>query len=264
MTLDGLERAVLSAVPRRRRVNFIRYADDFIITGKSKTILVNTVKPVVEEFLLERGLELSPEKTKITSIHDGFTFLGQTFRKNRRKLNITPAKSGTRELTRKIGKLIRKYVSASLEGLIKELNSILRGWANYHRFVITGKAFEYVDNYVFAQLMRMLRKRHGNKGRRWIADKYWLRGLTPWTFSVLSKSNGKEYSLFKTKSVAKNRYRKIISEANPYQKEYIWYYMNRKRNPEAKLRTRLSAREHRNEMKKMSPGYFNKVALQNA
>lgn len=77
MVLDGLEEAVRRAVPRRRRINFVRYADDFIITGKSKTILQEVIQPVVENFLAERGLALSPEKTVITHIKDGFTFLGQ-------------------------------------------------------------------------------------------------------------------------------------------------------------------------------------------
>ena len=78
MTLDGLERAVRNAVPRLgSRVNFIRYADDFIITGKSKHLLVEHVLPVVKQFLAERGLTLSEEKTKFTYIRDGFTFLGQ-------------------------------------------------------------------------------------------------------------------------------------------------------------------------------------------
>ncbi|RLC35757.1 group II intron reverse transcriptase/maturase, partial [candidate division Kazan bacterium] len=72
MTLDGLEEAVRSAVPRRSRVNFIRYADDFIITGKSKRLLEEKVKPAVGVFLAERGLTLSGEKTVITHIKDGF------------------------------------------------------------------------------------------------------------------------------------------------------------------------------------------------
>jgi RNA-directed DNA polymerase len=79
MVLDGLEEAVRCAVPRRCRINFDRYADDFIITGKSKSILEDAIQPVVKGFLAERGLELSPEKTLITHIQDGFTFLGQTF-----------------------------------------------------------------------------------------------------------------------------------------------------------------------------------------
>ena len=95
MTLDGLEAAVHATVPRRSRVNFVRYADDFIITGKSKTILGKNVIPVVRRFLTERGLQLSEEKTKITFIRHGFTFLGQTFRKHGQTLHITPAKQGS-------------------------------------------------------------------------------------------------------------------------------------------------------------------------
>ena len=81
MTLDGLERVIRKAVPRRSRVNFVRYADDFIVTGKSRRLLEEKVRPRIEEFLAERGLSLSPEKTAITHITDGFTFLGQTYRK---------------------------------------------------------------------------------------------------------------------------------------------------------------------------------------
>ena len=69
MTLDGLEETVRKAVPSRRsRVNFIRYADDFIITGKSKRLLVEKVRPAVEKFLADRGLTLSREKTAIRII----------------------------------------------------------------------------------------------------------------------------------------------------------------------------------------------------
>ena len=91
ITLDGLEEAVRCAVPRRSRVNFVRYADDFIITGKSKRLLENQIKPAVEGFLAERGLTLSQEKTVITYIKKGFTFLGQTFRKHGRVLHVTPS-----------------------------------------------------------------------------------------------------------------------------------------------------------------------------
>lgn len=94
MVLDGLEEAVRSAVPRRCRINFDRYADDFICTGKSKKILEDAIKPTIEAFLAERGLGLSPEKTLITHIKDGFTFLGQTFRKHGRVLHITPSTEG--------------------------------------------------------------------------------------------------------------------------------------------------------------------------
>ncbi len=141
MTLDGLEKVVKSAVPRRNRVNFVRYADDFVITGKSRRLLEQDVKPAVEAFLSERGLTLSEEKTVITYISDGFTFLGQTFRRHGRVLHITPAIEGVLALKRKIGEIIRKHVSAPMPVLIKKLNETLRGWANYHRHVVASEAF---------------------------------------------------------------------------------------------------------------------------
>jgi RNA-directed DNA polymerase len=58
------------------QINLVRYADDFIITGRTKERLENEVKPLVIEFLKERGLTLSEEKTGITHIEDGFDFLG--------------------------------------------------------------------------------------------------------------------------------------------------------------------------------------------
>ncbi|MBF4364929.1 reverse transcriptase domain-containing protein, partial [Vibrio anguillarum] len=68
------------------RVNFIGYADDFVITGSSKDVLVNEVKPLIAGFLAERGLTLSEEKTKVTHIDDGFDFLGFNHRKYKGKL----------------------------------------------------------------------------------------------------------------------------------------------------------------------------------
>ena len=141
MTLDGLEQTLHSVVPRRSRVNFVRYADDFIVTGKSKTLLETKIKPAIEAFLADRGLELSKEKTVITHIKDAFTFLGQTFRKHGSTLHVTPSKEGVHALVRKVGDLIRQYRSSPMEGLITKLNSTLRGWANYHRHVVSSEAF---------------------------------------------------------------------------------------------------------------------------
>ena len=88
LTLDGLEQLLKQTFRQRKvdgmmhnpKVNFVRCADDFIITGSSKELLENEVKPMVERFLLERELQLSPEKTCITHIEDGFDFLEQNLR----------------------------------------------------------------------------------------------------------------------------------------------------------------------------------------
>ena len=97
IALDGLEALLTerfgSTYPamNRLRVRLVRYADDFIITGTSQELLEKEVKPCVEAFLAERGLELSQEKTKITHISEGFDFLGQNVRKYDGKLLIKPS-----------------------------------------------------------------------------------------------------------------------------------------------------------------------------
>src|SRR5262249_51807618 len=98
LALDGLQGVLqrhLTATPpqaRRTKVHLVRYADDFVITGSSREILAEQVLPVVQQFLRERHLELSLEKTKITPIADGFDFLGQTVRRFADKVLVRPTK----------------------------------------------------------------------------------------------------------------------------------------------------------------------------
>ena len=248
MTLDGLEQAVRDAVPHRSRVNFIRYADDFIITGKSKRVLENQVKPVVEAFLKERGLSLSKEKTSITYIKHGFTFLGQTFRKHGLKLHITPSTEGILTLKRKVGELIRKYVGAPMEFLIKKLNQMLRGWGNYHRHVVSSEAFSSIDEYVYQQLWRMIQRRHRKKSKKWLSQKYWSLKKSHSIFSVRSKTKKKGsclYQVIRLSSIGIKRHIKIKWKANPYDSEYAGYIWRRKNQKESRLFPALSAREYR-------------------
>ena len=175
MTLDGLEQALRDAVPRRSGVNFIRYADEFIITGKSNCLLDKQLKPVLIAFLEHRGLSLSEEKTSITHIKQGFSFFGQALRKQGNVLLITPAKEGVLALIRKVGSISRRYVSAPMPALIQALNQTLRGWGNYHRHVVSSAAFSRVDKYVYEQLGRTIHRRHSKKSRKWLACKYWSR-----------------------------------------------------------------------------------------
>ena len=246
MTLDGLERVIREAVPRRSRVNFVRYADDFIITGKSRQLLERQVKPAVEAFLAERGLSLSAEKTMITYIKDGFTFLGQTFRKHGRVLHITPAKEGVLALIRKAGELIRTHVSAPMPYLIKKLNETLRGWGNYHRHVVASEAFSRIDTYVYEELWRMIRRRHSGKSERWLAKKYWLAAGRRWVFSATGDTkNGKRlYEVVRLSSIGIRRYIKVKADANPYLPEYANYFWRRRHDKESRLLPAMSAREY--------------------
>ncbi|MBN2666051.1 MAG: group II intron reverse transcriptase/maturase [Bacteroidales bacterium] len=247
MTLDGLERIVRKSVPWRSRVNFIRYADDFIITGKSKTILQKYVLPAVKQFLSERGLQLSAHKTKITYIRDGFTFLGQTFRKHGNTLRIIPSKQGVLALVRKAGAVIRKYRNGPIHLMIRKLNDLLRGWANYHRHVVASEAFSRVDNYVYEQLWRMVRKKHPHKSKEWLSKKYWTMAGKKGIFAVKTrlKNKVKIYQIIRVCSIGIRRHRKIKADANPYLPEYGKYFWIRRHVKEAKLWRELTARQMR-------------------
>ena len=101
LTLDGLERELRLLYPgyrqhQRAKVNLVRFADDFVITSSSKEQLEQKIKPLVEQFMRERGLTLSAEKTLITHIDDGFDFLGQHVRKYSGKLIIKPSKKNVK------------------------------------------------------------------------------------------------------------------------------------------------------------------------
>src|SRR2546428_2749242 len=141
LALDGLERVVktytASPTPRaqRAKVNLVRFADDFIITGSSYELLEQEIKPLVEQFLRERGLELSPEKTRITQVENGFDFLGQHVRKYAGKLLIKPAQKNVQTFLGKIRKIVKANKHATTANLLAQLNPVIRGWSSYHRHV---------------------------------------------------------------------------------------------------------------------------------
>jgi RNA-directed DNA polymerase len=148
------------------KANLIRLADDFITTGVAKELLEHDVKPLVEAFLRERGLTLSPEKTVMTHIAAGFDFLGQHLRKYNGKLLIKPSAKSIRVLLRKVRVVIKANKSAAAGTFICQLNPFIRGWAMYHRHVVSAKVFQSVDHAIFQALWRWAKRRHPNKGVR--------------------------------------------------------------------------------------------------
>src|SRR5258708_9021899 len=178
MTLDGLEKELREKFPKpprkssKEKVNFIRFADDFIITGRSKEVLDREVKPLVEQFMRERGLEVSPEKTLITHIEDGFDFLGQHLRKYNGKLLITPARKNVHTFLEGVRKVVRENKQATAGNLIAQLNPKIRGWANYHRHVGSLETFSKVDHAIFCTLWQWAKRRHPKKAIKWIKKKY--------------------------------------------------------------------------------------------
>lgn len=230
IALDGLEQAVKDATGQRPKVFVIRYADDFIVTGESKELLEQKVKPAIESFLAARGLTLSKEKTTTTNINDGFDFLGQTIRKYRGKLLITPSKRSTKLLLQKVRAVIKKNVQTRQSSLIARLNPIIRGWAAYHRHVVSMKTFQYIDHNIFLAIWNWCRKRHPKKAARWVKSRYFRTvKLRNWVFAT------DDQTLALAGSIHIRRHTRIRTAANPYDPAYRDYFIARDRNRRAYL-----------------------------
>src|SRR3954449_4212958 len=117
-------------------------ATRLIITGTSRLLLRYEVQPLVEQFLSERGLERSHEKTRITHIEDGFDFLGQTIRRHRNgKVLIKPSRRSVKTFLSKVQETIDNSGGMTAGDMIWRLNQQIKGWAMYHRFAVSKSIF---------------------------------------------------------------------------------------------------------------------------
>lgn len=193
------------------KVNFVRYADDFVVTAATPELALEA-KELIREFLAERGLELSDEKTVVTNIDDGFDFLGWNFRKYNEKLIIKPSKKAVKAIVSNISDtILRRGKAWQQDVLIMKLNEQIRGWTNYHQSVCASDAFAHLDYVLYELLWRWAKRRHPKKNKWWISTRYWHRvGNRNWVFSTENKE------LIRVDSTAIVRHTKIKATANPF------------------------------------------------
>lgn len=232
MALDGLETAIHKISRQRDKVNFVRYADDFIVTAKSKELLENKIKPAIEAFLKKRGLQLSRAKTTITHIEKGFNFLGFNIRKYNGKYLGKPAKEGVKAFLRGVKEIFQRGYGWSGADLIKTLNPKIRGWANYYRSGVAKATYSTVDNHIYRMTLYWVLRKFSKKQRYKAVARYFRqRSLTRrWIFSdVITKKDGKPaiVSITKMMDIKIQRHVKIKSSINPFNPEDRAYYQER-------------------------------------
>lgn len=246
LALDGLERAARESAPRQKRktrpkVHVIRYADDFIITAASRKLLMRRVIPAVKEFLAERGLRLSSEKSRITRITDGFEFLGASIRKYGKKLLMRPAKQSAVGFLRGLRAFLENHRGVSTWKIIQELNRRIQGWVNFYRCLVSTRAFRALDSQLFRSLWRWACRRHPDKRSRWLKSKYFRSIGARWVFSAKVPSIDRQRLLFPEQaaylallsagSSPIRRHVKIRADANPFDPRYDGYLKRRARRP---------------------------------
>lgn len=172
------------------KMHTIAYADDFVVTGKSCELLEEQILPEIRGFLEERGLELSLEKTKITHISKGFDFLGKNIRKYKKKVLIKPSKGNVKNFLERIRQEIKSHKMVKQEELIAILNPKIRGWANYHRHVVSKEIYSCVDYQICKSIWKWCRRRHNKKGKWWISEKYFhSEGNRNWILQTTTEDN---------------------------------------------------------------------------
>jgi RNA-directed DNA polymerase len=196
---------------RRRRNGegnwkIIRYADDFVVLVSGERHHAEALRDQVAAVLAPLGLRLSEEKTRVVHIDEGFDFLGFHIRRMRKRgtrqhfVYTIPSRAAVQSVKDKVkAKTSRSTLHMDPEEMIKSLDRMLRGWANYFRHGVSSKAFGNVDYHAWLRLAKWLRRKHS--GLSWRA--YRRRFCLPGTWKIAYRGT----VFHGASSVAVTRYR---------------------------------------------------------
>ena len=246
-TWKGSKKANLTSL------SLIRYADDFVIIHERLEV-VKQCRKIISDWLADYDLEIKPEKTKIAHTlktyngeKPGFNFLGFNIRqysvgkhqsgKNSGgkilgfKTIIKPSDESIKRHYAQIAEVIRKHNSLPQNALISKLNPIIRGWSNYYRTVCSKEIFTKIYHLLNKRLLRWAIRRHPNKTKKWIINKYWKTvGNDNWVFG--EKNEG--ITLFKHPKTAIKRHIKVKSKSSPYDGNKTYWGTRKGNHPELK------------------------------
>jgi RNA-directed DNA polymerase len=211
------------------RRTVVRYADDFTVFCESREDAEKVVI-ILTEWLKERGLVLSPEKTRIVHLSEGFDFLGFNIRqfktrtrKSGWKLLIRPSKESVKKIREKLRIKWRALRGREVSIVLKELNPIIRGWANYFRIGVSYRTFSALDHWMVHKAIRYAKRTHPTKPKRWWQAKYFgqlnLKRKDRWVFG--DKRTGAYLLMFKWHKIERHILVKgSASPDNPELREY--------------------------------------------
>jgi RNA-directed DNA polymerase len=223
--LPGVARHVTGALPtsqdtQRTPVHVLRCADDCIITGRSQDVLEQAAQPLGAQVLATRGLERSPEKTRVTPMEEGCDLLGTRVRTYRGKLFWTPAKKNVRAFLDTIRGVVQGHKHASTGNVMMQRHPVMRGWAPSHQQGASTRTFAKGDHHIFTRLGPWARRRHPRTSRDGIRDTSFRseNGNNGVFLGHVTRSKGtpQDVRLCRASSVPMRRHTKIKGEANPY------------------------------------------------
>jgi RNA-directed DNA polymerase len=179
-TVLGIKGARANGYSHNKRA-VIRYADDIIVLCESQQD-TQGVKQTLTPWLSQRGLTWSEEKTRIVCLEEGFNFVGFNIRrypskttKSGWKLLTKPSKEAIAKHRERLKQEWKALRGQNINAVIRKLNPIIRGWANYFRSGVASETFHKLDNWMHYKQMRYIRRTHPHKPKQWGKTKYFGR-----------------------------------------------------------------------------------------
>jgi RNA-directed DNA polymerase len=190
VALHGMEPALGVRCDARGKVAdkraVVRYADDFVVFCESQEDALRVKDVLLPRWLAARGLSLSEEKTRVVHLTEGFDFLSCTIRhyaaprtsRTGFKLFIRPSRKAIARKRQELRAEWRRLSGHNVRAVLRRLNPIIRGWANYYRTVVASRTFARMDHWMHHRAVRYAKRRHPNKPWQWCKHRYWG-GLNP-------------------------------------------------------------------------------------
>jgi len=252
IALHGIEMEIKSIpLPKSTRISIVRYADDFVVLHESLEV-IEQAKQVIQRWLAKVGLELKPEKTRISHTLEGkepgFDFLGFHIRqykvgkyhsgKNSHgillgfKTLIKPSQKAIDRHKEKLCGIVKRHRALPQAAMIAKLNPIIRGWCNYYRTVVSRETFEEMDYYLWTLTWKWANRRHPNKTGKWVAGKYWTPNKDrQWNF-IGKLKNGDEVELLQHSETEIIRHVKVKGTASPMDGNLVYWSKRLRKSPD--------------------------------
>lgn len=252
IALHGLETLITSKFKRlssglrkRTQAKLVRYADDFVVIHEHLEV-IEQAKATISLWLKDMGLELKETKTQIVTSKEGFDFLGFHFKqypvsqknssRNAKgevtgfKTLIKPSETAIKRVYGQMRDIIDQHGTAPQVALIKKLNPIIKGWANYYSTVCSTDCYSDLDSLLYSKLQWWARRRHPRKTQGWVAQKYWHTQEGKWDFRA--EKGQSKISLLKFCKTTINRHIKVEGGRSPYDGDWIYWSSRLGRSPE--------------------------------
>jgi len=208
----------------------IRYADDLVALCHTREQAFE-VKVRLAEWLAPRGLAFNEDKTRVVSLAEGFDFLGFNVRRYRGKLLIKPSKAAIRRIRERLRSELRALRGHSAKAVIRRLNPIIRGWANYYRTHVAAEIFDKLDQYLWRLTYKWARFSHANKSASWVTARYFGKfnkaRQDRWVFG--DRQSGSYMHRFSWTSIV--RHQTVWQGASPDDPAQAEYWARRRRKP---------------------------------